>query len=498
MRCLHMASHPRLKRVVQRTTVDARPVQDLIHRVWRFVARRRTIAACILLLIGSAHASGQEAPGRRYLPDRSDENWSFLKEAPKTDLWDRLKFIPLGREDWFVTLSGEVRYRPEGFRIWSTSTRADAVDRYLLQRYLVGADVHVGTRARVFGEVQSGIINGQVRSPRPTDLNTVDVHQAFFEWRQPIASSRLTVKAGRQELSIGSARLISASPGLNVKRSFDGVTAAFRTPTWIVVGAAARLVGTRSGAFDDRADRGQLFWGAAAGRRSRLVEQGEIGAYYLGIDRRESLYAQGLGAERRHTIGAKWTRSGARFSINYDALFQAGEFRSDAIRAWAFATETTFRITTRGWRPRVNLRADIASGDRDAADPKLQSFNPLFPGNAYSGAVGLFGPTNLTDLTPALTVSPRPALTIGFEAPSYWRTSTGDGVYATDLRLLLRPDAGRGRYVGTNPGVLIVWQATPHFQLQGAITRFLPGAFLENTFVSSGFRFYSASAVYRF
>jgi hypothetical protein len=140
----------------------------------------------------------------------------------------------------------------------------------------------------------------------------------------------------------------------------------------------------------------------------------------------------------------------------------------------------------------------VASGDEDPADPTLQSFNPLFPGNSYSGAVGLLGPTNLTDFTPALTVIPRRNLVLGFEAPSYWRTSERDGVYATDLRLLLKPDAGRGRYVGTNPGVLAVWQATPHLQLQGVVTRFLAGGFLERSFVSRGFGFYSFTTRYRF
>jgi len=84
------------------------------------------------------------------------------------------------------------------------------------------------------------------------------------------------------------------------------------------------------------------------------------------------------------------------------------------------------------------------------------------------------------------------------EVPSYWRTSTADGVYAPDLRVLIRPDAGEGTYVGTNPGVLVDWQITRHCQLQGAITRFLPGAFLKHSFVSPGFGFYSASAIYRF
>jgi hypothetical protein len=46
--------------------------------------------------------------------------------------------------------------------------------------------------------------------------------------------------------------------------------------------------------------------------------------------------------------------------------------------------------------------------------------------------------------------------------------------------------------------VLVVWQATLHCQLQGVITRFMPGGFLDDTFISSGFGFYSASVIYRF
>ena len=128
----------------------------------------------------------------------------------------------------------------------------------------------------------------------------------------------------------------------------------------------------------------------------------------------------------------------------------------------------------------------------------LESFNPLFPGNSYSGAVGLFGPTNLTDFNPSLTVFPRRGLIVTLESPSYWRTSTADGIYATDLRVLVPPQAGEGKYVGTNPGVAVVWDATRHLQVQGAITRFLPGRFLDATFVSDGFGFYSITARYRF
>jgi len=457
---------------------------------------RSLVALVLLLTAGAAAAQNAE---RVYRPNPADEDWSFLKDTPQADVWDPAKYVRLGREGWFMTASGEIRVRPEGFRIRPSDDRPSVVDNYLLQRYLFGVDTHLGPRTRVFAELQSGIIDGRLRSPRPTDQNTLDVHQAFVEWRQPLPRDRLlSVKAGRQELVLGSTRLISASPGLNVKRSFDGAVVSYRAPSWTLSGATARLVALTRGTFDDGWTSGQLFWGVAASRRSPRFERGELGAYYLGLDRAQSLFAQGIAPERRHTVGMKWTGNGARLTLNYDLLLQWGTFGGAPIRAWAFATETGYLLTTRGWRPRLGVRADLASGDRNADDPRLEAFNPLFPGNSYSGAVGLLGPTNVTDLTPTLTMRPWRSVTLVAEGPSYWRTSTADGVYAPDLRVLFPPDAGQGRYIGTNPGVLVDWQVTRHCQLQGALTRFLPGAFVKNTFVSPGFGFYSASAIYRF
>jgi len=453
----------------------------------------------LVLAFTGRTTTAQEPSQRRYQSNPADEDWSFLATVPDVDPWDRLKYIPLRHPDWFLTLSGEVRYRPEGLRIRPSETRPSTVDNYLLQRYLFGSDWRLGTHSRVFAEMQSGIIDGSLRSPRPTDQNRVDLHQAFYEWRTTRSNGhRFALDAGRQELAVGSTRLISASPGLNVKRSFDGLETSYRTATWTMAAAVATLVSVTGGSFDDRSDTRQPFWGIAASRKSPRFERGELGGYYLGIDRPHSLYAQGIGHERRHTVGFKWTGTGKRLDLNYDVLLQWGTFAGAPIRAWAFATESGYRLSATGWKPRISVRADFASGDRDAADRRLNAFNPLFPGNSYSGAVGLLGPTNITDLTPAVTVSPVRNLVVGFEAPSYWRTTPGDGVYSTDQRLLFGPGAGTGMYVGTNPGVLVVWQATRHLQGQGAITRFHSGGFLQDTFAAPGFGFYSISGVYRF
>lgn len=457
---------------------------------------RALMAGCLIAI--PVLAAAQPAQ-RTYLPNPADEDWSFLRDTSKRiDFWDPIKFISLGPTS-HLTLSGEIRYRPEGLSIRGVGERPRVTDNYVLQRYLFGANVQLGRRFRVFGEIQSGVINGKIGSPRPTDHNTIDFHQAFAELRLPAGGTRtFGAKIGRHELTLGSTRLISASPGLNVKRAFDGVTVNLRAGSWNTAAAVAQLVPVERGVFDDAPDGDQLFWGASASRRGPRFTRSEMGVYYLGIDRRASTYAQGVGPEIRHTVGVKWSATESRFDWNYDGLIQWGEFDDAPIRAWGFATETGLTATGRKWRPRLSLRSDVASGDSDKADPRLQAFNPLFPGNAYSGAVGLLGPTNLTDFTPALNMFPRRGLMIGFEAPSYWRTSLADGLYSTDQRLLIGPEAGTGRYVGTNPAFLTVYQATRHLQLQGVITRFIPGGFLEKTFVADGFGFYSVTAQYRF
>ena len=454
------------------------------------------VIACLLSLAPRMAA----AQNRIYRPNLADEDWSFLKDpAKRIDWWDRVKYIPLGdRDDWYVTLSGEIRYRPEGFRIRPTDTAPATRDQYLLQRYLFGSDLHFGTRTRVYVEMQSGIINGRIGTSRPTDTNRIDLHQGFVEWKtDPGPASAFDVRVGRQELNIGSSRLISAAPGLNVKRSFDGVRLSTATGAWRFDGAAAVLTDLESGVFDDGPDGKIRFWGVAAGRTGIWL-RGAWSFYYLGLENTNIQFAQGRGEDVRNTIGVNWKGGAGTADGNYDAIVQVGSFKGHRATAWGLSSETGFRLAKVAWRPRLGVRANGASGDRSPSDPTLQSFNPLFPGASFAGPIGLFGPTNMIDFTPFVSVMPKRNLVLGFEHPWYWRTSTGDGIYNTALQLLAAPTAGTGRSIGASSGILVVWQVTRHLQASGAIIRLHAGPFLERTFVRAGAGLYSITGAYRF
>ena len=67
------------------------------------------------------------------------------------------------------------------FRNASFGSIPDTDKGFLLQRYLLHADTHLGRHVRFFTQFQSGIETGRVTGPRLTDKDTAEVHQAFVD-----------------------------------------------------------------------------------------------------------------------------------------------------------------------------------------------------------------------------------------------------------------------------------------------------------------------------
>ena len=101
-------------------------------------------------------------------------------------------------------------------------------DRYLLQRYLLLGDLHLGDNLRVFAELMSDWENYRVGGPRPQiDEDQLDFSQFFVDATlHPFSpDNSLTFRMGRQWLIYGSQRLISDRYGPNVPLPFDGFRA---------------------------------------------------------------------------------------------------------------------------------------------------------------------------------------------------------------------------------------------------------------------------------
>lgn len=446
-----------------------------------------------------AQQGGEFRPA--YQPFRYDEDWSSMADSSRrTDWLDRLKHISLGHQGWYLTLGGEIRERFELLDQPGFGTGPEDQNGYFLQRYLLSGDFHFGSRLRFFGELQSGLEYGRNGGPRPTDADTLEVHQAFLDWKLAESSqTSVTLRVGRQELGFGSGRLISAAEGLNLRRSLDGVRLIATTGKLVWNATTLRLLKTSNGVFDDTPDHTQTYWGAGVVAPNPLWNGGKFSLHYHGLDRKNAIFEKGAGRAIRHTLGLRvWQNEGA-WDFNYEGFAQWGSFVWRPIRAWAISEDTGYTLGGRLFRPRFGFRSDITSGDHGPADRALRSFDPLFPAApVYSGPSGLLGPTNLIDATPSIRLPVRKTLTLTLESSTFWRESLGDGIYSPFITPIRRGESNRQRYVATAPSATIGWQVERHVFCSVIYTHFLTGGFFEIAQPNRDVNYVAAWMSYRF
>src|SRR6201987_4900031 len=230
----------------------------------------------------AAQANGTDCPDApKNLPLTTyDEQVQYLATPDcRTGLLDSIQFIPLSRENenYYLSFGFWIRERGEyaSNPNWSDKPRGNA---YLMQRYFLHADLHLGERFRLFGELASSLVNGRSGGPRPgLDEEKMYLHQGFFDlglWKS--GQGRLTLRAGRQEVALGSENLVSTRDGRNIRRSLDGARLTWVRRDWTVNLLALRPVLDNMSYFDDPPKHSESFWAAYAVHPFRLLPQGNI------------------------------------------------------------------------------------------------------------------------------------------------------------------------------------------------------------------------------
>ena len=387
----------------------------------------------------------------------------------------------------------EVRQEYEWFdnEEWGAEIPDDS--GYWLQRYMFHGDARLSRRVRLYGELKSGLEVGRAGGPRGSDEDRLDLHQAFVD----VSYGPMTIRVGRQELVFGSQRLISARDGPNVRQAFDGGDAVLQRGRWRVDGFATRYVSTETGVFDDSPDTGRSLWGIYAVRSGAQDPGKGVDLYYLGYRRKSARFDQEQGREIRHSWGTRVWRTAGIVDYNFEAIVQTGEINDIVIRAWGIASDTGRRFAAAPGRPRLALRANITSGDRDRSDDRLGTFNPLFPRGGYFGLIASAGPSNEMDLHPLVITNPRDNVTVTTGWLFFWRHRLDDGIYTTSGNLLRSAASGNSRFVGQSPGVEVLWQATRQLSVLGNASLFTAGPFIRESGPAETIRFLAVWARFR-
>jgi hypothetical protein len=438
-----------------------------------------------------------------YEMERAREDYRYLASDTTTvrhDLFDPLKFIPLSASKrTYLSVGGEIR--PQYQVINNTDWGAGPEDNggYLLERYMLHADAHFGPHLRLFGQLKSGLTHFKAYAPEVTEEDQLDLHQAFVDLSTGPGLHGFTLRLGRQEMAYGSSRLISWREAPNVRQTFDGGRFMWHMPGLQLDGFVTRPANTKPGIFDDNPNPNVWFWGLY-GVKTLKPLHGGIDLYYLGFHNKLARYQQGTAAERRHSVGARWWGAPGNWRYNAEAVYQFGSFGSGDIRAWTASGEFGYLFKTLPLRPFLQLRTEYISGDQDAENPNLQTFNPLFPKGAYFGQAALIGPANLYDLHPVLTLYPARtnAFALSFDWDFFWRASGADGLYGMPYVLSRPGNTTQSRHIGNQLTMQMDWNVQRHWELELFLTYFQSGDFLKESGPGRDQTYVSPRVTFRF
>jgi hypothetical protein len=446
------------------------------------LALRVTLIAAALAATGAPVLAADARPP--FKPLRYDEDYRFLHDpALRTDPWDAVKYIQLADgHAGYLSFGGELRERFESYENEFFRRDPDADNAYLMQRYLLHADYHPNDWLRVFGQLQSSLEDGRPGGPRPTDRDELDVHQLFVDVNLMRDSDRsLMLRAGRQELSYGSERLVSVREGTNNRRAFDAARLIYQHGGMSVDVFVSSPVEADPGVFDDQSIHDLWFWGAYATVPLNRLPGMKLDLYYLGLHNPITGFSQGRAREERHTLGTRFFGTRGNWDFNHEAMYQFGEFGDGDIRAWSVATDHGYTLPHVWGKPRLGLKAAIATGDQDAGDADLETLNPLFPRGNYFTEASLLGPQNFIDLRPCVRLSPAEGWTVDLGCDLYWRESRDDGIYTPGGTVIFRGNPAFSRFVGTDLSLIVAWQVSRHLQVSGSYTHFFAGRFIEQS-----------------
>jgi hypothetical protein len=424
-----------------------------------------------------AQSTGATSQAPAFKPLRCEEDYRYLQDpAARTDFWDPIKYIPLA-ERAHLSLGGELRERFEYYSAPNFGLAVAEADGYLLHRFLLHGDLHVGDAFRTFVQLGSHLASDQ-ESSVGAFVDRLDLQQAFVDVKLPLARDAgiaPTLRAGRQEIELGSQRLVSIRDAPNVRRNFDGFRLGDTIDDVRIDALATRPVLQKQGAFDDQPNQDQEFWAIYSTVPARFVPGLVIDIYYLGFNNDRARFAAASGREHRHSVGTRLFGALGSWDWDWEALGQFGSFAGQDIRAWTVSTHTGYTFRDVPWAPRLSLKADIASGDDDPADGTLGTFNALFPKLAYFNQAALVAPANLFDVHPALAVKPLRDLTVTLGWDFLWRHSTKDSVYVAPLTPVARTAGRGGRFIGHQIALEAVWRFDRHVQIEASYVHFSVG-----------------------
>lgn len=430
-------------------------------------------------------ASGSKAgsPGPKYNNLRFKDNYSYLNNSKNrgNDIFDPLKRISMGGASE-LSFGGQYRFRYESDQNRKFSSTPVGQEVYLNRLFLFADLKIVNNRFRLFTEFKyAGIRNNDMPAPAIAH-DRPDIENLFIDgWVIRNSAAKLGMRIGRQELQFGKQRLISPLDWANTRRTFEGLRVMSSFNGWALDGFVTRPVNVDVKEFNTP-DQARLFSGIYA---TKKLGGNTLSGYFLVYTKDAPInLATGLSGDFEYlTLGTGFDGKAGRFDWSGETAFQFGSLGDKNISAYMVSLNGGYKFQNHALKPRLGVSWDVASGDKDPTDNKVQTFHQQFPlGHAYFGWADQVGRRNINAVSVQLSAKPSSVVTTKLNWFSFGLMEKKDALYNAGGAASRQDATGAsGRHVGNEIDALIILKLNRHASFHLGYLHFKPGKFIKNT-----------------
>lgn len=403
-------------------------------------------------------------------PGYYDADFRYADELGPQRWSDRLKRLR-PEADWLFATGGEARWRFHNERNRRLEGRNNS---YHLYRAAVYTDLWYRDQVRAFIEFRDARVFGEDLPRGPVDADHTDFQNLFIDVKfAEIADYPAYVRVGRQEILLGSQRLLSPLEWGNTGRTFQGVRVFRQGGRFDVDAFWLQLVPAKAGQMN-WGDTSRNFAGLWTTYRHKPGHFADL--FYLFYNEKTFRRRFDL-----NTIGGRSFGDHQGWLWDVEGAIQFGRRLGEKVLAGMVTTGGGYHFASWPMNPRLWVFYDFASGSRNPTRGRKHTFDQLFPfGHYYLGWADLVGRRNIHDFNGHFFLYPMPWITFWMQYHHFELANRRDALYNPEGRPLRQDASGRsGRHVGDEVGVVINFHLYQNYDILAGHSVLFPGRFIR-------------------
>ena len=383
-----------------------------------------------------------------------------------------------------VKISGSLRMRWESGQ--GSDFRTTCAPWYLLTRARLQAAFQPEPWLKIAAEAQDSRTEFYRQKPSGSVADPVDLRQAYVQLGA--SENGVMARVGRQELTLGSGRLIASVDWSNTARLFDVARAQFNKGPAKIDLAAGSIVQIDP----DRMDRhkpGEHFY-AAFTSFSKLLPRGSVEPYFIyktqmGVKSKDGL----AGDAETYALGGRITGV-TPFGVDYsvEGVRELGSYSSDRLNGVGFVGGVGYKLPGYPGKPRVSADWVYGSGDNGRKDHHRETLDHMYGFNQPTNSMtGQFCWRNLSELRVGGEFRPTAKLKATVDFRDFRVANIQDGVYnASGVRTVFNPKA-TSSHVGFGPDLQMSFAVRPTTTVGLGLGTLFPGEYLRQSGKTTGY-----------